>query len=237
MKRKIISWLNVIVSPTIIFIVYLSGHSIVKDFLLPRIENILKPEVIQNITSPSAQVAIDTAILNLLLNLVLLKVLNLIKVTINISNKDRTPQLFIPINEEKTKAVEISIIVDYKYNWIKNFIKFLGGSMLEIYIPENINYQVKNKRDFNCNSLADMDRDRYISLNLERALDIKESNKEIYLLLEVTATSEYLVNKSINTDFSIASKVNIVKKLGFMIIKFLFMDIVLDSHDIRGRNI
>ena len=77
----------------------------------------------------------------------------------------------------------------------------------------------------------------YIALNLERALDIKESSKEMYLLLEVTAESEYLINKSIQTDFSIGSKVNIINKLIFIFMKFLFMDIVLDNHDIRGRNI
>lgn len=237
MKRKIIPWLNIVVSPIIILIVYFSGHSILNDIILPCIDGILNPDIIQNISSTSAKIAVDTAILNLILNVIILKGLNLIKVTVNISNRDRTPQLFIPINREKTKIVEIKVQVDYKWNWIKKLIKILGGSVIEIYIPENINYQVKNKSDFNCHSLEDMNRPMYIALNLERALDIKESSKEMYLLLEVTAESEYLINKSIQTDFSIGSKVNIINKLIFIFMKFLFMDIVLDNHDIRGRNI
>jgi len=236
MKRKIIGWLNIIISPLIIFFVYLSGYSIVGDLLLPLLGNILKPEVINSINSTTAKVALDTAILNLLINFIILKLLNLIQITVKITNKDRTAELYIPINAKKTKTVEINIQVKYRWNWIKYLANYLGNNILEIYIPNKINYQIKNREDLNANSIKDKDMRGVLKLILEECLDTKETHKEIYLLLEITATPQYLVNKSICTSISCAPS-NVIKRIVLCLSRIMFMDVVLDEHSIRGRNI
>lgn len=235
MKRKFIAWLNIIISPLIIFFVYLSGYSIFGDLLLPMLDNFLNPKIINNLNSISAKVALDTAILNLIMNLIILKLLNLIRITVKISNKDRTPELYIPINRIQTKTLEFNIQVNYNFNWIKKLIKWLGSNVLEIYIPDKLIYQVKNKKDFKGNSIRDKDTKGLIKVNLEECLDIKETNKEIFLLLEITSTSQYLVNKSICTIIS-SDTSNKIKKFILWLLRIIFMDIVVDSHDIRGRN-
>lgn len=236
MKRKIIGMLNIIISPLIIFFVYLSGYSIVGDLILPLLEGVLNPQLISNINSTAAKIALDTALLNLLLNLIILKMLNLIQITVKITNKDRTNELYIPINMMKTKKVEFIIKVNYRWNWVKKIVKYLGGNVLEIYVPNKINYEVKNRKDFEPTSIKDKDSRGLIKLILEECLDIKEVEKEIYLLVEVTATPQYLVNKSICTAIE-QNYTNKFKRAILGLIRIIFMDIVLDEHGIKGRNI
>lgn len=235
MKRQLVKWLNVVLSPLIILTIYFLGFSIVGVWIVPNIQWFVSKEVIDRITTVTAKIAIDTAILNLFFNIIFLKLMSLIEITIKISNKDKTKELLIPVDaSEKTKTIEVCIELDYKCTFIKKINAFIGRNKLDIFIPDGLTYQVKNKSDFRNNCIVDTIEKGKITVNLETILDESEYKNEVYLLLVVKAKPSYKLNKHVRTRVSNSSKYIIFRCISF-IFSILFVDSKMDSHSVQAR--
>lgn len=235
MKRQLVKWLNVVLSPSIILTIYFSGFSIVGFWIVPNIQGLVSKEVIDRITTVTAKIAIDTAILNLFFNFIFLKLMSLIEITIKISNKDKTKELLIPVDSsEKTKTLEVCIELDYKCSLIKAVNSFVGKNNLNIYIPDGLTYQVKNKSDFRSNCIIDTIEKGVITVNLDSILDESECKNEVYVLLEIKAKPSYKLNKYVRTKVRNSNK-NIIFRFISFIFSILFVDSKMDSHSVQAR--
>lgn len=237
MKNKIVGFLNIFSTSIIILFIYFSGHSITSDVLVPLFSNTLNTAVLDKLKLVSTQIAIDTALLNMLINLIFLKLVNVVSVYVNIKNNERTKELFLPVKKPKTKNVEICIRVNYKFLWLKKLCLKLGGTYIFIHVPEKINYAIKNAEDFNAGSINDTDEQYLIKLNLCRCLDRNEVRKDIYLSLSLSAKSTYVNDYAIITSLICADGTGSIRKSIAYFITYLLSDINLDKHVIRARDI
>lgn len=242
MKRtEFLNKLSIYITPVITAIVYLTGFSLIDlIFSLNIMKSTFNDEFIDRVTNTDIKIGLDIALLTIL-SMLLIRVFDLLKIQINIVNKDRTNELYIKTQDTKPKVLEVIFNIDLKNLAIKRFINYISIFKIKLYKPNGVNIVIKNKLDFKENTIDDNSNSLYIMIDLLDILDRGLFSNEVYLLLSIEPKQNIVhdLNTQISTELIFEPKDGIRCKYFFKIILFVLNKLTINSemakHNIRIR--
>jgi len=190
-REEILSWAMKILSPICIILFYLSGVSIIVPIL-----NKLQVTNSAVLSSDSIRVAVDSAIVTLLVNTLLSIVSAPIKVDVEARSLQDLEQLLISCN--RSSKVEYLVKISSKYKWILKWYKKHGMPILRINNSKNTSIVVDREKEYE-NIIDCSNSSKYIDINLA---NFPLSNK-IYFVLAIQSNKTIKWDDTINTDFYI----------------------------------
>lgn len=229
-KKKILSKLDMCISPLVTLFFYISGFSIVDGLIIPLIKGIASKSTIERLTDPTIKAGIDISI-GILLIIGIFRLIRLLEVNTKIRNMDRTKELLLRNN--RPKKLEFTIQIKYAFKWVKKIINKFGKIELVISIPQGLKGIIVNKRDLNYGALNDISERGQFKLDINKLLDEVKEN-EIYVLIEVESKAVYNLNKPIDINVNMSCKKKYFNWL-FRSIVYGISDFELDKHIAKVR--
>lgn len=187
-----------VMSPIFIIIFYLSGVSII----VPILTKLGIEESIVN-TSDSIRVAIDSAIVTLFINTILVFFNSPIKVDIKPRYRRDLEQVITYC--DKPAKVDYSIRVNFRYKWVKRFYRKYCNPRIHIVNSKNTSIVIDRLEEYsnviNCDNSS-----QYISIDLAKISNSDDIVDTLYFTLNIQS------DKSIKWDDRICAKIFIGKK-------------------------
>lgn len=203
-REKMISLMNRIGAPIGIILFYLTNKSIILPVL--KILNVNNTNISNN---ASIRVAIDSAIVTLLINIMLEIFYSPVKININIDTEQNLKQVITYCK----KAVHLKVIIeiDFGRKWIKKLYKKYGGLYLNIKNTVNTSIAV-NKEDEYIGIIDCSNASKYIQVNLTEFSNSFATLDKLYI--DLLVQSDKTTNWNDYISIELLMKNNILKLIG-----------------------
>lgn len=187
-----------VLSPICIILFYLSGQSIIVFIL--KIVNVSIPKVT---TSDSIRVAIDSAIVTLFVNTILMLLNSPIKVEIGTKNRQDIDQVITYCN--KVVHVDYSVNINFRYKWIKKHYKKIGNPSVRIINSIYTSIAVDKENEYsgiiNCDNAS-----QFINIDLSKISNSSSVIDKLYFTLAIQSNKTIKWDDVINTEVYINNK-------------------------------
>lgn len=197
-RDKTLSFAIKVMSPILIILFYLSDLSII----IPILRSLHVSESIV-ITSDSIRVAIDSSIVTLFVNTVLVVLNSPIKVEIKSKDRQDLEQVITYCN--KPVYIDYSIQVNFRYKWVKKIYKRYGKPSLHIVNSKNTSIVVDKSEEYsdiiNCDNSS-----QYINIDLTNISNADMAMDKLYFTVAIQS------DKTIKWDDVIYTEVFINQK-------------------------
>lgn len=161
---------EVAIYPACIIIFNLTSLSIIE----PIAKIIGNPNIISAVNNPDTRVAVDSALITVIVDLLMLLLNKPVSVSGTIKTKNYTDTVIINLDSRKAKSkAELELSVDYKFKLFKYFLNCIGGTSLIIHNTDFTSMQIESR-----------------SSRLERASTML-SSKELQIKLESSVQQRY----------------------------------------------
>lgn len=190
-REETLSWAMKILSPVCIILFYLSGISIIVPIM--KIFQITDSVVLSN---ASVRVAVDSAIVTLLVNVLLSFLSSPIKVEVEARSRQDLEQVLVYCN--RGSKIDYTISISSKYKWILNWYYKHGEPILRINNSQNTSLVI-DREDEHDNIIDCSNASQYIDIKL---FHFPQSGK-IYFTLIVQSNKTIKWDDVIKTGFYI----------------------------------
>lgn len=192
-REKTLSFAIKVMSPIFIILFHLSGFSIIVPIFAEF--NII--DSIAN-TNNSIRVAIDSSIVTLFVNTILVLLNSPIKVEVNSKDRLDLDQVITYCN--RSVKVDYRIKVNFRYKWVKKFYRKYRSPTLQIINSKNTSIAVDKSEEYT--DIINFDNiSQYISINLANISNSDDVENNLYFTLAIQS------NKSVKWDDAICTKV------------------------------
>lgn len=142
MKKTFKAAFEAFIYPIFIILFNITGLSIIN----PIAKWIGNANLISAINNSSTRVAVDSAIIALLVNLILLISNKPVKISGSLKTKNYTDKVIISLDSRKAQSkAELELKVDYKFKPFKWILLKIGGTSLIIHNTDFTSMQIENK--------------------------------------------------------------------------------------------
>lgn len=170
MKKNFKIIFELAIYPVSIMLFNLTSLSIIE----PIAKIIGNQNMISSVTNPDTRVAVDSALITLIVNVLMLFLNKPVSVTGTIKTKNYTDTVIINLDSMRVKSkAELELNVDYKFKPLKRFLNKIGGTSLIIHNTDFTSMQIESR-----------------SPRLERAATML-SSKELQIKLESSVQQRY----------------------------------------------
>ena len=142
MKKTFKAIFEAFIYPIFIILFNITGLSIIN----PIAKWIGNANLISAINNSSTRVAVDSAIIALIVNLVLLIANKPVKISGSLKTKNYTDKVIISLDSRKAQSkAELELKVDYKFKLFKWILLKIGGTSLIIHNTDFTSMQIENR--------------------------------------------------------------------------------------------
>lgn len=135
-------FMETLIYPICIILFYISGISLV----LPLAKWIGNNQIISSLNDSATRVAVDSALISLIINLLLLVLNKPIKISGSFKSINSLEAVLIDLDSRKCMSTaELELNIDYRYKWIKKALIVIGGTSLIIHNTDFTTMQIKER--------------------------------------------------------------------------------------------
>jgi hypothetical protein len=151
----------------------------------------------------SARIAVDSAIITILLNFLAFIINSPATINVMLDNRLDIPQLIL--TKGRNGKLDLSIFFDYKYKWLKKLINKFGGAKIKIINTGWTSIEIEKRQEYPSGAIDYSNPSKYILIDFNKLIPDDKLNGKVYFQLIISS------NTTIKSDGEISTEVNCKK--------------------------
>lgn len=160
--------------------------------------------------SNSARIAVDSALITILLNLLAFVVNSPAIINIMLDNKLDMTQLAI-MEQKRKYRLELSIFFDYRYKWLKKILNKFGGVKVKVVNTGWTSIEVDKRQEYAQGVIDYSNPSKYILIDINKLIPDERLNGKLYFELNVSSNTTIKSDGDITTEVKGGKVFNILK--------------------------